>query len=84
MFLSHRAAQAEYFELADGKTAEATAKSAADPRTQPRAVIDLNAEPATASSSDILGKTFGVTQPTAWSRLISCATSSCKAHRFSS
>jgi S-DNA-T family DNA segregation ATPase FtsK/SpoIIIE len=38
---------------------EAAAKSAPDPRTQPRAVIDPNVEPDTASSTDILGKTFG-------------------------
>jgi S-DNA-T family DNA segregation ATPase FtsK/SpoIIIE len=41
----------------------AQAKAAADPRTQPRAVIDPNAEPETASSSDILGKTFGEEPP---------------------
>ncbi len=51
--------QRELDELADAKTAEATAKSAADPLTQPRAVIDPSVEPATASSADILGKTFG-------------------------
>ena len=37
----------------------AEAKAAADPRTLPRAVIDPSVEPETASSSDILGKTFG-------------------------
>ena len=51
--------QRELDEIADAKTAEATAKAAADPLTQPRAVIDPHVEPDTASSADILGKTFG-------------------------
>ncbi len=48
--------QRELDEIAEAK---GEAKAAVDPRTQPRAVIDLNAEPETASSSDILGKKFG-------------------------
>ncbi len=52
--------QRELDEIADAK---AEAKAAADPRTQPRAVIDPNVEPETASSSDILGKTFGEELP---------------------
>ena len=52
--------QRELDEIADAKT---DAKAAVDPRTLPRAVIDPNIEPTTASSSDILGKTFGEEPP---------------------
>ena len=45
--------QRELDEIAGAKAAEANAPE------QPPVVIDPNAEPATASSSDILGKTFG-------------------------
>ena len=48
--------QRELDEIAEAK-AEAHAKTAA--ATPPPVVIDPNAEPATASSTDILGKTFG-------------------------